>query len=138
MILDQSRDQGSIKNDHIRSIRVSVLSASRVVGEHLIFNSIINNNENSLFLIDNGSEAEILNESFAREKKLKIIKLKKQKRVKLVLRDEFIFQTLKRAATIELKIGNHKEKLFCYLTRVDDFTLILRDGWLQKLNSTID
>lgn len=138
MILDQSRDQGSIKNDHIRSIRVSVLSASRVVGEHLIFNSIIDNNENSLSLIDNGSEAEILNESFAREKKLKIVKLKKQERVKLVLGDGSTSQTLKRAATIELKIGDHKEKLFCYLARVDGFTLILGDGWLQKHNPTID
>ena len=115
-----------------------MLSVSRVVGEYLIFNFIIDNNENNLFLIDNESEAKILNESFARKKKFKIVKLKKQKRIILILRNEFIFQTLKRAAIIELKIKDLKKKLFCYLTKVDGFTFILRDKWLQKHNSTID
>ena len=115
-----------------------MLSISRIVNEHLIFNFIIDNNENNLFLIDNENEIEILNESFAREKKLKIVKLKKQKRVKLMLKNGFTFQTLKRTAIIELKIENHKKKLFCYLTKVDGFTFILKNGWLQKHNPTID
>ena len=138
MILDQSRDQGWMKNDHIREIKVSVLSANRTVGKHLVFSSIIDGNENNLSLIDNGSEAEILNESFAQERKLKIVKLKRQERVRLVLGDGSTSQLLKEAAIIKLKIGEHEESLFCYLAKIEGCTLILGDGWLQKHNPTIN
>lgn len=103
-----------------------------------MFSSIIDGNENSLSLIDNGSETEILNESFAQQKKLEIVKLKKKDRVRLVLGDGSSSQILKRAATIDLRIGDHREGLFCYLGKIEDCTLILGDGWLQKHNPKID
>ena len=103
-----------------------------------MFSSIINDNENHSSLIDNESEAEILNESFAQEKKLEMITLKKQNRVKFVLNDDSSSQILKKAAIIDLKIEDHQKKLFCYLTKIENCTLILGDGWLQKHNPKID
>ena len=103
-----------------------------------MFSSTIDGNENHSSLIDNGSEAEILNESFAQEKKLGIITLKKQDRVRLVLGDGSSSQILKKAAIIDLKIGDHQEELFCYLAKIENCTLILGDGWLQKHNPRID
>lgn len=89
-----------------------MLLISRTINEHVIFNFIINRNKNNLFLIDNKNKIEILNKSFARKKKLKIVKLKKQKRMKLILKNKFIFQTLKQTAIIEFKIENQKKNFF--------------------------
>ena len=103
-----------------------------------MFSSIIDDNENHSSLIDNESETEILNESFAQEKKLEMITLKKQNRVRLVLDNDSSSQILKKAAIIDLKIEDHQKELFCYLTKIENYTLILKDDWLQKHNSRID
>lgn len=103
-----------------------------------MFNSSIDNNENNLSLIDNGNEFEIINESFAHEKKLKITELDKRDRIRLILGDGTRSQIIKKTATIDLKIGDHQEKLKCYLAKIEDCTLLLEDGWLQKHNPKID
>ena len=56
-----------------------------------MFNFFINNNKNQFSLIDNENEIKILNESFAREKKFNITKIKKQNRMKFILNDESNF-----------------------------------------------
>ena len=95
-----------------------------------MFNSIINDNENHSSLIDNESEVEILNESFAQKKKIEMITLKKQNKIKLVLNNGSSSQILKKTAIIDLKIEDHQKKLFCYLTKIENCILILKDDWL--------
>lgn len=89
-------------------------------------------------MIDNGSEAQILHESFARKLKLEIIGLRKKDRVRLELGDGKIHQIIKKAVIASLKIGNHEEKLFCYLADIGSHILIVGDGWLQNHNPRID
>lgn len=103
-----------------------------------MFNSSIDNNENELSLIDNGSEIEIVNESFAREKKLQLISLKRRDQVNLILGDGTRSQILKKAVIINLDIGSQKEELKCYVGKIEDCTLLLGDGWLQKHNPKIN
>ena len=78
-------------------------------------------------MIDNGSEAQILHESFARKLKLETIELKKKDRVKLELEDEKIHQIIKKTVIVPIKIENHEEKLFCYLIDIGSHTLIVGD-----------
>lgn len=103
-----------------------------------MFNFFINNNENNFSLIDNENEIEILNESFARKKKFKIIKLNKQNKIKFVLKNDINFQILKKTAIVDLKIENHKKKLTCYLIKIKNCIFILKNEWLRKHNSKIN
>lgn len=52
-----------------------------------MFASQIDNHDNTSSLVDNGSEAEFLNESFAHEKKIEMIELDEKDRVELILGD---------------------------------------------------
>ena len=70
---------------------MSILFLNKIVNKHLMFNFFINNNKNQFSLIDNENEIEILNESFAREKKFNITKIKKQNRMKFILNDKSNF-----------------------------------------------
>ena len=127
MIPDQSRDQGCAEGDSFKKIRISALSLeNRIQGRHLMFNSSIDNNENQLSLVDNGSEAEFLNESFAHERNIKPFDLAKKDRVRLILGDDSASQIVTQGAYIDLRIGEHRERLFCYLARIES-TLILRN-----------
>ena len=122
----------------MKVVRASVLSVNHLIpGKHLLFRCSIANNENQL-MIDNGSEAQILHESFARKLKLETIGLKKKDRVRLELGDGKIHQIIKKAVIVPIKIGNHEEKLFCYLADIGNHTLIVGDGWLQSHNPRID
>lgn len=102
-----------------------------------MFGSYIDNNENQSSLVDNGSEIEPLNESFAHERGIKIHELNNKDRVRLILGDGTPSQILSKGVYVDLKIGDHREKLFCYVANMD-CTLILGDGWLQTHNPIID
>lgn len=78
-------------------------------------------------MIDNESEAQILHESFARTLKLETIGLKKKNRVRLELGDGKVHQIIKKAVIVPMKLEDHEEKLFCYLTNIEDHTLIMKD-----------
>ena len=85
LIAERSRAQGYIGNVSYRKIRISTLAVKKVEGKHLMFRSYIDNNENQSSLVDNGSEAEFLNESFAHEKGIKTFELAGKYRVELIL-----------------------------------------------------
>ena len=56
-------------------------------------------------LIDNGSEAELIDKSFVREQKINTFKLKK--RIKLTLGNREVVQKLDSACLIDVEIGDH-------------------------------
>ena len=127
MISDQSRDQKCAEDDSFMKIRISAFSLKyRIQDRHLMFNFFINNNENQLSLVDNESEAEFLNESFAHERNIKSFNLIKKNRVRLILEDDNVSQIVTQETYIDLKIDDHRKRLFCYLTRIES-TLILKN-----------
>ena len=73
-------------------------------------------------LVDNGSEAELIDESFARIHKLNTFKL--DKKVKLTLGNGEVVQLLTKAALIEIKIGDHDEQVRCYIEKLDTYSVI--------------
>ena len=127
MISDQNRDQRCVESDFFKRIRISVLSLkNRIKDRHLMFDSFIDNNKNQLSLIDNESEAEFLNESFAHERNIKTFDLIEKNRVKLILENDSVSQIMTQETYIDLRINNYRERLFCYLTRIE-CTLILKN-----------
>jgi DNA-binding TFAR19-related protein (PDSD5 family) len=131
MILDQSRDQESYKNDSLREMRVfshAIQSSltSKIKKKHFVIRISIAENK-SLSLIDNESEVELINESFAHSKELKLINLQKKDRIKLMLDDEEIAQILNKAIKVRVRTKNHQERLFCYVAKLNTYVLILED-----------
>ena len=87
-------------------------------------------------LINNGSEAELIDKSFARTQKIETFKL--AKRIKLTLGNGKVVQWLERGCLIDVHIGDHHEQIFCYVASLDVYTMVLGDGWLQTHNPAID
>ena len=104
-------------------------------GKHLIFKANVAGIKTCL-LVDNSSEAKLIDQSFVRTNKISIFKLKQ--RIKLELKNREVVEWLDRACLIELEISNHQEQLLCYVTKLDAYFLILGDGWLQHHNPVID
>ncbi len=113
------------------------LLISKIKEKHLVIRISITENK-SLFLIDNESEIELINETFAQFNKLKLINLKKKERIRLMLSDEEVAQILNKAVKVEVKTRNHREQLFCYVAKLNTYALILRNEWLQTHNLVID
>ena len=107
----------------------------KIEGKHLVFKSSINRIKTRL-LVDNGSETELIDESFVRTNKISTFKLKKA--IKLTLGNGEVVQTLTRGCLVDVEIGDHKEQILCYLAKLDVYTVILGDGWLQTHNPAID
>jgi hypothetical protein len=102
-----------------------------------VFRTYIDNNENDSSLVENGSEAEFLNESFAHEKSIETFELNKKDRVELILGDGTASQIIDKRVYIDLTINEHRERLFCYVAKLE-CVLILRDEWLQTHNPVIN
>ena len=107
----------------------------KIEGKHLVFKSSINRIKTRL-LVDNGSETELIDESFVRTNKISTFKLKKA--IKLTLGNGEVVQTLTRGCLVDVEIGDHKEQILCYLAKLDVYTVIFSDGWLQTHNPAID
>ena len=106
----------------------------KIEGKHSFFKTSIAGIKTRL-LIDNGSEAELVDESFVRKHKLNTFKL--DKKSKLTLRNGEVVQLLSKAALIDVKIGDHEEQVLCYLAKLEAYAVILGDGWLQTHNPMI-
>ena len=87
-------------------------------------------------LIDNESEAELINEFFVRANKISSFKLKKP--INLTLRNDKVVQKLTKKAFVDIIIEDHMEQLVCYLIKLNVYTIILGNGWLQMHNPVID
>ena len=107
----------------------------KVEGKHLVFKARVAGMKTRL-LIENGSEAELIDESFVRTRRTSTFKLKK--RIKLELGNGEVMQWLDRACLVDVQIGDHYEQLLCHMGKIDVSAVVLGDGWLQKHNPAID
>ena len=87
-------------------------------------------------LIDNGSEAELIDKSFVRTQKISTFKLRKK--IKLTLGNKKVVPKLDSACLIDVHIGDHHEQVLCYVASLDVYSMVLGDGWLQTHNPSID
>jgi len=104
-------------------------------GKHLVLKTNVNNKQVRT-LLDNGSKADLLDNSFARKSGIATFKLEQP--IPLHLRDRKKHQTLMKAVLVNLQIGDHIEQALFYLTDLAGYKLILGDGWLQEHNPSID
>ena len=107
----------------------------KVNGKYLIFKTSIARVKNFL-LIDNRSEAELIDESFMRANKIPSFKLEKS--INFILKNGRVVQKLTKEALVDVIIRDHIEQLVCYLAKLNVYTIILGDGWLQMHNLMID
>ena len=68
----------------------------------------------------------------------KIPSFKLKKPINLTLRNGKVVQKLTKRAFINIIIRDHMEQLVCYLAKLDVYTIILGNGWLQTHNPVID
>ena len=122
-----------------KRVRISTCAiqnnVAKVEGKHLVFKTSITGIHIRL-LIDNGSEAELINESFVHLNKISIFQLKKS--IQLTLGNSKMIQHLTKGCLVDMVIGNYHEQILCYLAKLDIYTVILGDRWLQTHNPAID
>ena len=104
----------------MKTVRVSSCAVldteKKIEGKHLVFKTSIAGIKTRL-LVDNGSEAELIDESFARVNNLNTSKL--ETGVKLTLGNGEVAQLLTRTALVDVKIGDHQEQVLCYVAKLD-------------------
>ena len=92
--------------------------------KHLVFKASIAGIKTRL-LIDNGSEAELIDKSFVRTQKISTFKLKKK--IKLTLGNKEVVQKLDNTCLIDVHIGDHHEQVLCYVASLDVYSMVLGD-----------
>ena len=122
-----------------KRVRVSTCAVRddvpKIESKHLVFKASIAGIKTCL-LIDNGSKAELIDKSFVRTQKISTFKLRKK--IKLTLGNGEVVQKLNSACLVDIHISNHHEQILCYVARLNVYTVVLRDGWLQTHNPAID
>ena len=108
---------------------------AKVEGKHLVFKTSLAR-INTRLLIDNDSEAELIDKSFAYSNKISTFQLKKP--IQLMLGNGKMVQRLTKGCLVNVEIGDHKDQILCYLAKLDVYTIILGNGWLQMHNPAID
>ena len=87
-------------------------------------------------LVDNGSEAKLIDESFACTNKLSIFKL--EKCINLILGNSKVVQKPIKKALVNVIIRDHNKQVPYYLAKLDAYIVILGNGQLQTHNPVID
>ena len=108
---------------------------AKVKGKNLVFKISIARIYTCL-LINNGSEAELIDKFFVHSNKISIFQLKKS--IQLTLDNGKVVQRLTRECLMDVVIGKHHEQILCYLAKFDIYTVILGNGWLETHNPAID
>ena len=54
------------------------------------------------------------------------------------LENSEIIEWLDKTCLVDLQIGDHQEQVLCHMTKLNIYTVVLGDGWLQTHNPVID
>ena len=76
-----------------------------------------------------------IDESFVHANKIPSFKLKEP--INFILGNGKIVQKLTKKVLVNIIIGDHMEQLVCYLAKLDVYTIILGNRWLQMHNSVM-
>ena len=103
-------------------------------GKHLTLSTRVNDRK-AFALLDNGSEADLIDHSYVRRLNISMIKLATP--IPLHLGNGQHYSDLTEAALVDLRIGDHTEQLLCYVAHIPKYQLILGDNWLKTHNPYI-
>ena len=78
----------------------------------------------------------MIDQSFVHTNKISTFKLKQQ--IKLELENKETVEWIDKTCLVDVEIGNHKKQLLCYAARLEAYTMVLGDSWLQQHNLIID
>ena len=107
----------------------------KVEGKHLVFKTSIAGIHTCL-LIDNDSKVKLIDKSFVCSNKISTFQLEKS--IQLTLGNGKVVQYLTKGCLVDMVIGNHHEQILCYLVKLDVYTIILGNRWLQTHKPAID
>ena len=68
----------------------------------------------------------------------KISTFQLEKPIQLMHGNGKVVQHLTKRCLVDVVIGNYHEQILCYLAKLDVYTVILGDRWLQTHNSAIN
>ena len=97
----------------------------KIESKHLIFKASVAGIQTHL-LVDNGSEAKLIDQFFVRINKISTFKLKQQ--IKLELKNRKKVEWLDKICLIDVEIGDYREQLLCYMARLEAYTVVLKDN----------
>ena len=116
----------------IKQVKISICAIQnnvpKVENKHLIFKTSTAKIKTSL-LVDNSSEVKLIDKSFTCTNKLSIFKLERY--INLTLGNDKVVQKFTKKALVNIMIGNHSKQMFYSLAKLDAYTVILGDRWLQ-------
>ena len=111
-----------------RWVRISTCAiqnnVAKVKGKHLIFKSSITG-IHTCSLIDNSSEAKLIDKSFACSNKISTFQL--EKLIQLMLGNSEVVQCLTKGCFVDVVINNYFKQFLCYLAKLDIYMVILGD-----------
>lgn len=70
-------------------------------------------------------EAKLINEFFVRIQKISTFKQKNK--IKPELKNSHVMQWLDKKCLIDIQVSNHYKQLLCYVTKLNVYTVVLRD-----------
>ena len=127
------------KSEAIKCVRISTCAVQddvpKIESKHLAFKINVARIKTRV-LIDNGSKAKLIDKSFVRLHG--ISKFRLTKKIKLELGNGDLMQWLDRACLVDIHMSNHHKQLLCYISKLDAYSMVLGDGWLQTHNPMID
>ena len=108
-------------------------NVAKVKSKHLVFKTSIARIHTHL-LIDNSSKAELIDKSFVHLNKISTFQL--EKLIQLMFDNGKVVKHLTKGCLVDMVISNYHEQILCYLVKLDIYTVILGDRWLQIHNTT--
>ena len=146
LVFDQDCNQGRQPKEAIickisttKRVRISAYviqdNVPKIKEKYLVFQAGIAEIKTCL-LIDNGSEAKLIDKAFVCEQRINIFKLKRK--IKLTLGNKKVVQKLDSACLIDVHIGDYHKQILCYVASFDIYTIVLGDDWLQTHNLAIN
>jgi hypothetical protein len=96
------------------------------------------NSHRTIALLDNSSEGYLVDYSHAQAYICKLPTLKLTNPFPLNLGNSKLYCMITEAVLVDLEIGDHHERLLCYLTDIPRYQTVLGDKWLCEYNPVID
>jgi len=132
----ESKMERAIPEKRLLISRIAVDKEEKLKrGEHMVLKGIANGIP-VRSLLDNGSEADLIDEEYVCKYKIPTLKLNSP--ISLHLADGTKLQNLTKAALIDFHVGEHHEQWLFYVAKLGEYQMIVGDNWLQEHNPQIN
>src|SRR5437660_10165173 len=127
------------KEEFLSRIRLSAISLlnkkALKEGDHLVVLYILIDNKNEIpshAIINNSATVyAFIDEDYARCKNLSLYKLKEPRRLKVFNETLTTSDDITHITKVQMKIGQHTEALFLFVTKLEHYLMVLEHLWLK-------